>query len=229
MSHAAGQPDATIEAVWNFFSSSTSEVSAHFGIAKDGRTWQFVDLANTAWANGILEQPDLSLDWLAEAVNNRVNPNRVTISIEHEGDSFETMGELQYQATLALHRALVASNGILPDRQHIIKHSQITGRSRPNCPGPFFPMERLMSDLAKSGAFQDPVTHFIVAEPFASFYNSHGGLAIFGRPITAARPGGTLYLDSTLVQWFERARFELHGQDVMLGLVGSESFTCKVR
>ena len=225
MSKGADGTRATLANCAAWFANPKSEVSAHFGVAKDGRVWQFVDLKNTAWANGILEQPDMSLPWLAECVTRKINPNRRTISIEHEGDSFDEIPEPQYQATVALHKHLILTAGILPDRQHIIGHSQITGRQRANCPGPGFPWQRLMNDLAgMAGSFLDPVTQFMVGEPFASFWRNHGGLAVFGRPISPQTAGGQHFPECQAVQWFERARFELHtGGVVMLGLVGSEA------
>lgn len=223
MSKGADGTRATLESCANWFANPKSEVSAHFGVGKDGRVWQFVELGNTAWANGILEQPDLSLPWLAECVSKKLNPNRRTISIEHEGDSYDTMPEAQYRATLALHRFLIGAAGIRADRRHIVGHYQITARQRANCPGKTFPWERLMNDLA-AGSFQDPVTGFAVNEPFASFWRDHGGLAVFGRPLSAAAAGGRAFPECQAIQWFERARFELHpGGAIMLGLVGSEA------
>ncbi|MBN9387853.1 MAG: N-acetylmuramoyl-L-alanine amidase [Chloroflexi bacterium] len=223
MSKGADGTRATLESCANWFAKPKSEVSAHFGVGKDGRVWQFVDLRNTAWANGILEQPDLSLPWLAECVSRKINPNRRTISIEHEGDSNDTMPEAQYRATLALHRFLIATVGIKADRQHIVGHYQVTARQRANCPGAGFPWARLMSDLAAS-SFQDPVTGFAVNEPFASFWRDHGGLSVFGRPVSEAISGEKGFPECQSIQWFERARFELHpGGVIMLGLVGNEA------
>jgi hypothetical protein len=59
-----------------------------------------------------------------------------------------------------------------------------------------------------------------VKEPFASYWQAHGGLATFGLPIEAERnENGLKY------QYFERARFEYHPEapdpyKVQLGLVG---------
>ena len=82
-----------------------------------------------------------------------------------------------------------------------------------------------MSDLATAaGSFQDPVTQFLVSEPFASFWRNNGGLGVFGRPISAQTAGGKIFPEGQAIQWFERARFELHaGGVVMLGLVGREA------
>jgi hypothetical protein len=52
---------------------------------------------------------------------------------------------------------------------------------------------------------------------FLSYFDGRGGLDIFGYPTSEPfnRAGFT-------VQYFQRARFELHGSDVMLGLLGDE-------
>jgi len=53
--------------------------------------------------------------------------------------------------------------------------------------------------------------------PFQAFYDSHGGLDVFGYPTSEP-----FQRNGFLVQYFQRARFELHGSDVMLGLLGDE-------
>lgn len=223
---------ATIEGTLSWFRNPKSEVSAHFGVARDGRVWQFVALEDTAWANGIVELPDQGIKWLMEAIDQKVNPNYLTVSIEHEGDGVLPMPEVQFQASLALHKFILAECAIVADNQHIIRHSQITGIQRANCPGISFPMTRLLKELNNvDKSFTDPVTGVRVIEPFASFYLANGGLPIFGRPIQPelAGPWPGLYPDSNKIQWFERARFELHtnGQ-IMLGLVGTELFNIEV-
>lgn len=68
-----------------------------------------------------------------------------------------------------------------------------------------------------------PETGFEVDGPFYRYWLNHGGLDIFGFPIS-----GTFTQDGRTVQYFERARFEWHeeyaGTDsaVLLGLLGNE-------
>ncbi|MEK7312399.1 MAG: hypothetical protein AAB382_10530 [Chloroflexota bacterium] len=65
-------------------------------------------------------------------------------------------------------------------------------------------------------------TGHTVRGPFLAFFDSHGGLFVFGYPITDE------YVDNgRLVQYFQRARFEWHPENpegfrVQLGLLGDE-------
>ncbi|HMA33865.1 MAG TPA: serine hydrolase [Chloroflexia bacterium] len=69
-----------------------------------------------------------------------------------------------------------------------------------------------------------PATGQAISQPFLTYWREHGGPAIFGLPISnlgIEQVGG----QSFRVQYFERARFELHGTQIQLGLVGKELFT----
>lgn len=76
---------------------------------------------------------------------------------------------------------------------------------------------------------------------FMSYWQSHGlqdprlnaydrSLALFGLPLTGARPETNSSGEKVITQWFERARFEWHPNQlqpfkVLLGLVGNEAHT----
>ena len=67
-----------------------------------------------------------------------------------------------------------------------------------------------------------PQTGHYVIGGFLDFFNRHGGLAVFGYPITDEFPEGGM-----TVQYFERARFEWHPGNpwpyqVQLGLLGTQ-------
>jgi beta-lactamase class A len=66
-------------------------------------------------------------------------------------------------------------------------------------------------------------TQQAIGQPFLTYWRQHGGQEIFGLPISPVvvedHNGEPLR-----VQYFERARFELHGSTVSLGLVGSELY-----
>jgi N-acetyl-anhydromuramyl-L-alanine amidase AmpD len=140
----------TMESTNGWFKSRRSEASTHFGVARDGRIWQWVEVENTAWANGVMQNPDPSVAWLAECRNENINPNTRTISIEHEGYSGKPFTEEQYQATLWLHKYLCVTYNIAPDREQIVGHYQIQARDRAGCPGATFPWERLMNELTSA-------------------------------------------------------------------------------
>ncbi|MDB5081741.1 MAG: hypothetical protein JWP00_3665 [Chloroflexi bacterium] len=159
----------TMESTNGWFKNRRSEVSAHFGVAKDGRIWQWVRVPDAAWGNGIPENPDTSLDWLVDGLKGQVNPNNLTVSIEHEGNTGEAFTEQQFQSTLWLHKYLITTYKIVPDRKHIIGHYQVSARSRANCPGKGFPWQRLMNELA---GYQSPAPEPVpVAGPVSSNTN----------------------------------------------------------
>jgi hypothetical protein len=85
------------------------------------------------------------------------------------------------------------------------------------------------------------VTGHTVCPPFLNYWESHGlefdglqgttadeSLALFGLPISELQTEKLSDGNSYVVQWFERARFELHPEnappyDILLGLLGSET------
>jgi enterochelin esterase-like enzyme len=88
-------------------------------------------------------------------------------------------------------------------------------------PNPLFPQNN------KPNADYYQETGHYIAEPFRSYWQAHGGLSVFGFPITEAfdeinTEDGQVYQ----TQYFERARFEYHPENtdpanqVLLGLLG---------
>ena len=71
-----------------------------------------------------------------------------------------------------------------------------------------------------------PVTGHHVAEPFLSTWREHGGLPIFGYPLSEL-----IDVDGMQVQYFERARFEYHPEnagtihELLLGRIGAQRAT----
>lgn len=148
----------SIEDAEQYFNGRSPEgvfaVSAHYGVARDGRVWQFVEDDDTAWSNGVLQNPDLSVDWLKEVYQEKVNCNLVTLSIDYEGYSGEPLTPRQYDAALSLHRQLVQRWDIEPDNQHIIGHNWIDSLERSHNPGPLFPFRQLLKDLQSPATTQ---------------------------------------------------------------------------
>ena len=130
----------------------TAKASAHYIVTRDGQIIQLVADENAAWHAGAVAKPS----WLPY---DGTNPNLYTIGIEHEGHSGAggdgDLTEEQYQATLWLHRQLIAKWGIQVDTDHIIGHYRIDSVNRSRCPGPKFPWNRLFGDF-RGGENQMP-------------------------------------------------------------------------
>src|SRR5690554_6785614 len=95
----------------NWMQNPKAQASAHYLVTRAGEIFQLVRDEDTAWHAGGVNRPTWPL-------HNGVNPNRRTIGIEHEG--FDgSLTDAQYQATLWLHRQLVAKHGIPVDKDHI--------------------------------------------------------------------------------------------------------------
>jgi len=135
----------------NWLCNPKAKASSNYLITRTGKIIQLVKDEDTAWANGGVNKPSWTL-------YDGTNPNRYTISIEHEGYGSNggdgNLTEQQYQATLWLHRHLINKWNIPIDRNHIIGHFEIDKINRPNCPGKAFPWDRLMKDLT-SGVIDD--------------------------------------------------------------------------
>lgn len=136
-----------------------SQASAHYVVARNGEIVRLVDESNRAWHAGIVKNPNWPL-------YDGTNPNAYTIGIEHEGYD-GTLTELQYQATLWLHKQIMARYGIPADMNHIIGHYRIDSVNRPNCPGPNFPWQRLFIDLTQQSvniAIGDKILQGIIVD-----------------------------------------------------------------
>jgi hypothetical protein len=75
--------------------------------------------------------------------------------------------------------------------------------------------------MAQSGERCFPETGFCISGPIRTYWEQHGGLAVFGYPTTALATA-TAEGWSGPIQWFERDRLEDHGaQGVMAGRLGA--------
>lgn len=155
-----------------FTSASNNVSSAHFGVAKDGRIHQYVDIRRMAWANGLTATGTTKAP--AKVVRDRpgINPNKYTISIEHEGMDGD-LTEPQFASSIWLHRYIqqeverIWGKKLLLDSVHVIGHCDIDPIRKANCPGPKFPWARLRSALAteEGQADMDKVQVFVNGQP----------------------------------------------------------------
>lgn len=154
-------------------------VSAHYAVNLDGSIDQFVDTKYSAWGNGIVTIYDSSVGWLAAAVKAGVNPNLLTISIEHEGLTGQAMPEAQYQASLWLHKKILTENPSIDiENDGLIGHNQIDGINRKFCPGSGFDAGRMFQDLLswKKGQAAPPPEPF---NPNPKNFNVGSGVLSF--------------------------------------------------
>src|SRR5689334_16367631 len=89
----------TAQDVASYFATSASQVSSHYVIGQDSTVIQCVSEEDAAWGNGILDPGHDS--WWVESIN----PNYVTISIEHvkpHTDNSDVLTEAQKQASFTL-------------------------------------------------------------------------------------------------------------------------------
>lgn len=67
-----------------------------------------------------------------------------------------------------------------------------------------------------------PETDHSLTGRFLNFWRMNGGVSIFGFPISGEESCAFENGDTGTCQYFERARFELHGDTVKLGRLGAE-------
>ena len=138
--HIADGPMTAVDSWFNqVHPPEIGPTSAHFCVGKDGAVHQYVSTGNTAYANGIVE-----VGYKAKLIdeNAGINPNRWTISIEHEGKSGDEVSDKQWEASVQLGAWLFqnrllnsGATGVAVDRHHVLRHTDISPKSRARCPG----------------------------------------------------------------------------------------------
>lgn len=138
--HIAEGPIKAVDSWFNqIHPADIGPTSAHFCVGKGGEIHQYVNTANTAYANGVIE-PGYTAKLIDD--NAGINPNRWTISLEHEGVHGEQPTAAQFEASTGLTAWLFqarlftsGASGVAVDADHILRHGAISPRSRPSCPG----------------------------------------------------------------------------------------------
>lgn len=154
--------DGNYNGAVSWLCNSSSNVSAHFVVSRQGEITQLVDLSKMAWANGTnMDKSDKRYygNSLSEIVRGRkTNANYYTVSIETEGFSETTGGNLtasQLNSIIELVQYIREEvkriyNIIIPlDRQHLIGHNEVTPITKPYCPGSKFPFDEIIYELSK--------------------------------------------------------------------------------
>jgi hypothetical protein len=197
------------QAIAQFFASTqggSDPVSSHYIIGTDGTIVQAVSEADGAWANGYLSAGHDP--WW----DPQINPNNITISIEHckpTSDNSDALTQPQQNASFKLIYNICQRWNIpmrLADAHGgITGHSSIDPVNRSHCPGTY-PWNQLWAFLKGEGDMgnmldlTDPVvqTYFtdggngawkckkngvLLIGSNLTFYRSHGGPALFGLPL----------------------------------------------
>ncbi|GMX64362.1 hypothetical protein Elgi_36310 [Paenibacillus elgii] len=152
----------TMSSMDNWFTSPNNNVSsAHFGVSKDGRIHQYVDIRKMAWANGsyVDNYPTDPAPVLADMKHK--NCNLYSVSIEHEGTD-GNLTDIQFQASVWLHHyireqimEIWGKEKWFPfDEYHVLGHFQIA-KNKPSCPGKYFPWNQLYKTLKEENKGDD--------------------------------------------------------------------------
>lgn len=165
----------TAQDVAKYFATAAAQVSSHYVIGQDGAVIQCVNEESSAWGNGILD-PGHDPWWVET-----VNPNYVTISIEHvkpHTDNSDVLTEAQKAASFALIED-ICNRWDIPKREAdalggITGHFSLQPINRAMCPGPY-PFDELYAYLNRNsqGGADMPLQ---LTDPFAkAFFQDQGG------------------------------------------------------
>src|SRR6188768_4251114 len=88
--------EGTLAGTDSWFKSTSSKVSAHYGIGQNGVVHQYVAEGDTAWHAGRTH----NCTWKGKRAG--VNPNANTIGIEHEGQAHTPWSDTMYEISAAL-------------------------------------------------------------------------------------------------------------------------------
>jgi N-acetyl-anhydromuramyl-L-alanine amidase AmpD len=152
--HATARPDGSLSNSVDYLCSKAAGVSANYVIDLSGNIYCLVNPYATAafpkgkraWANGIPISPNRNIGWIDRCLNNGINLNSVTVSIEHVADSSwmfqgRPMPIEQQRASLWLNAKLLVDFGLQPTHDTVIGHRDIDSISRAHCPGVFDPRD----------------------------------------------------------------------------------------
>lgn len=178
----------------HFTTPKNTTSSAHFMVSKLGQIYQFVKIEDNAWANGA--SPDLARHSMNPVIRSfGVNPNWVSVSIEHENFKSEKgiLTSEQKEATINLHAYIMwyveekLGSKIEADKDHIIGHRDIDPLEKSFCPGTFFPFKSIINKLqglANLVSYPDTKGHW--AEELIELGTQQGWLS--GYPNGVFRP-----------------------------------------
>jgi len=143
----------TLDGTDAWFHNHTSSASAHFGVGRDGRVFQWVELQDTAWHAGDYDHPNTALALVTMGWQQRLPANLWTVGVEHEGNTGDGLTPVQFATTVQLHLFIKAELerlgvGYLQfTPQTLLQHAHVNSATRAGCPGTGFPMASLFGAL----------------------------------------------------------------------------------
>lgn len=146
--HVTGPGSMAGMASW--FKNPASQVSAHFGISKQGEVHQYVGLEASAWHAGIMNLPDLTNPLIQNWKTTGINPNRCHIGIELLlGGPAEPLVNypLMQQSLNELLLWISGVTAIPLDRVHVIGHYQLDAINRSTDPRCCLEIDKVLSGL----------------------------------------------------------------------------------
>lgn len=189
--------EGTLAGTDSWFGNRISNVSAHYGIGKNGEVHQYVQETDTAWHAGRVNNPSWS-GMKRTTSGMYINPNLYTIGIEHEGNENTEWTDSTYAASSAMIKDIAMRWKIPMDRVHVIGHHEIY--SLKTCPGNKVDLNKLIS-LASGISFQGMVTphppkYLLAGKLTTSLHlNIRSGPDRTVAPFTTIEPGVQLACD----------------------------------
>jgi len=224
----------------NWLRNPASQASAHYVVGRDNpsepvRIVQLVREGDTAWTAGNLAVNQASINIEMVGYSRRNPPVEAAVldaTVRLVADICRRYGIPVQRVTrtdILAGKPGIAGHVDVPNPRDPSKGGGLEGHTDP---GPYFPWEQFLNQVkeAMSGN-QDPMAVIQVGPfgchlggGFRRFWETRGGVALFGYPITEE-----FKENGVTVQYFERARFE-HRPDigkpedwhVVLGRVGAE-------
>jgi len=180
----------------SWFRDPASQVSAHYGVGKEGVIHNYVDEDDTAWHAGRVSMPSWPL--IKNGTNGSyINPNLYTVGIEHEGDADTEWTDDMYRASSRLVKDICERNGIAIDRLHILGHHEIY--SLKSCPGYKLDLDKLVQLCNDVPVTSTNVTKSIGAVVSNCRLRIRAGHPSVTAPVTTIVPLGSLLEYSGIV------------------------------
>jgi hypothetical protein len=228
-------------------------LSAHFCVGKNGRIVQMVSIKETAYTNG-LTWDSVNKRWLTPSdpprpvtpawpeITPGLNPNRNTVTIEHEGFTGQPLTAEMQAADRKLLKWIASETGLVYVAGHtLIGHRHINPLDKARCPGTAFDLAAIALDAntaATPPSRYFPQTNQWMGNAFLLYWEAleripmpNGGgnvaVALLGYPHKPEQQA-TIGDWTGTVQYLQKARLEWHpenpeGSKVLTGLLGVEA------